>query len=213
MKNYPLIILAGGNGSRMGTPKGLIEFNGRPWLEQQLIRYKQTLSFRKVVVVLGHSSEVYLKTFSWLVQAQLGWIEYNGLNLLAVINPHPEKGQFSSLQCGLLGLQNEKYDGAFILPVDVPVARPEVWVALRHALTSDRLACIPVWENHGGHPVLLSNSCLKTLSEMPAESRLDVQLRILAPEKVSRVVVDDPCVCMNMNTPAQWKKFSSAELA
>jgi molybdopterin-guanine dinucleotide biosynthesis protein A len=39
--SHPVIVLAAGKSSRAGMPKGLIEVNGRPWIEHQIEALKR----------------------------------------------------------------------------------------------------------------------------------------------------------------------------
>src|SRR4051812_26917789 len=85
----PVILLAGGNSSRMGVPKGLIEMNGRTWLENQIERLSQC-GLREIIVVLGYHAEKYRERLPWL-----------GTRLPSVENAQPEFGPFSSITTGI----------------------------------------------------------------------------------------------------------------
>ena len=50
------VVLAAGTSSRMGRPKGAVEFQGRPLLERVLENLRSG-GIRSVVVVLGHEAE------------------------------------------------------------------------------------------------------------------------------------------------------------
>lgn len=120
------------------------------------------------------------------------------------MNEHPEKGQFSSIQAGLLPLYSRDWAGAFVLPVDVPVPKPEVWESLVAALKPGVSAVIPTYQGRGGHPVLLSRDlCSKILECDPAHSRLDVLLR--QSENVVRIEVADSQIVKNMNQLADYQ--------
>jgi CTP:molybdopterin cytidylyltransferase MocA len=72
---------------------------------------------------------------------------------------------------------------------------------------------IPTLGEKGGHPVLLSSHFLRHLagaSPLPAESRLDLQIRQVPPEKVARVAVTDRKVLINLNTKEEWQAFVAA---
>jgi len=53
IEDFPLILLAGGRSSRMGIPKGLLDYHGHPWLLEQLRRFK-AVSGKLAVVVLRY---------------------------------------------------------------------------------------------------------------------------------------------------------------
>ena len=126
IEDFPLILLAGGRSSRMGTPKGLVEYQGRPWLLEQLSRFAAA-SGREAVIVLGYHQEQYFERIPWLRGAREEASVQSGLAVSVVVNKTPELGQFSSLQCALPFLLEGDWSGAFILPVDVPGPQREVY--------------------------------------------------------------------------------------
>ena len=66
--DFPLILLAGGRSSRMGTPKGLLDYQGHPWLVEQLLRFKAA-SGRQAIIVLGFHQALYFEQIPWLEKA------------------------------------------------------------------------------------------------------------------------------------------------
>jgi CTP:molybdopterin cytidylyltransferase MocA len=186
----------------MGEPKGLVQVAGRPWLHHQL----EALEGRRVIVVLGDDRERYLAAMPSLAQ-----------RVVIAVNPAPERGPFSSLQVGLACVTPET--PAFVLPVDVPAASPQVWSRLEQALTH-QAAALPTCgdDERGGHPVLLSSRFLATLLGRPATVRLDHELASLQggegwdpgrseTQGVVRVRVGDPRVRLNLNAPEDWAKL------
>jgi CTP:molybdopterin cytidylyltransferase MocA len=177
----------------MGEPKGLVAFEGRPWIEAQLAALGQ----RRVVVVLGHDHGRYLEAIPDLAK-----------RAEVVVNPDPDRGPFSSLQVGLAALGASGPPApAFVLPVDAPAASPAVWRALEEALGPELDAAIPAFQGHGGHPVLLAAPFMARLGRLdPAspEARLDVALRSA---KALLVETGDPRVRMNLNAPEDWGKL------
>ncbi len=96
IEDFPLILLTGGQSSRMGEPKGLVDFRGRAWLLEQLSRFK-TAGGNRAVLALGYQVEAYFEKIPWLPDTRKRPARRLGLEISTVINPHPEKGQFSSL--------------------------------------------------------------------------------------------------------------------
>lgn len=209
IEDFPLILLSGGQSSRMGTPKGLVEYQGRLWLSEQLSRFAAA-SGREAVIVLGYHRERYFERIPWLRGSREEASVQSGLAVSVVVNKTPELGQFSSLQCALPFLLEGDWSGAFFLPVDVPGPHSEVYDRLGAAF-NDRLdAIIPQYRSQGGHPVLLSRRFLGHLLSVPVannEARLDIQIRALSPERVVRVRVSDPQVCLNINTLEEFRAF------
>jgi CTP:molybdopterin cytidylyltransferase MocA len=196
---YPVIVLAGGNGKRAGMPKGLIEFNGKPWLEAQ-IRELEERGLNRLVIVLGYRAEDHFSAMPWLREGKRAAVR---------VNSHPEHGQFSSFLAGARSLVEA--EGIYLLPVDVPVPDAEVWETLAKNLKGHD-ACIPEWRERGGHPVLLSRSFVKQLlklREKGLESRLDTQLHKLPKEKIARLPVNDMRVGMNFNSAEEFNKWAA----
>ncbi|MFN7683867.1 MAG: NTP transferase domain-containing protein [Oligoflexia bacterium] len=207
MADTPVVMLAAGRSSRTGSaglPKGLIEVQGKPWILGQLEALKRA-GLSRVFVVLGHQKEVYEKVLG----THRNFTERSGVEVHLVHNPDPDRGSFSSLQCGLraVGLR-----GAWVLPVDVPCPTRAVWESLeQEALVRSADAALPVHSGRGGHPVLISESfvCrLLDLSPDSKESRLDHQIHALSPHQVARVEVTDERVLANLNTLADFASLA-----
>lgn len=215
IESFSLIILAGGKSSRMGVAKGLLSYNGRPWLLEQLDRFADA-GGRQVVIVLGYRSDEYCHSIAWLQDACEQPMEYHGLKVSVCINPTPELGPFSSLQSGArTASELETVDGAFILPIDVPCPGTKVWMALAESHTEQTAVCMPRFGERGGHPVLLSAAFLtQIMAESPesADARLDRQIKKLDTELIERVVVDDVRISLNLNTPERWQEYVNARI-
>lgn len=185
-----VVLLAGGASSRMGVPKGLVQVDGRPWIEHQLCAAERVASSR-AVVVLGFEHARYVR-------------EVRNLATRAVVtvNPAPERGPFTSLQCGLAHVAADV--PVFVLPVDVPAPGERTWASLYAALGSGVDATLPVHEGHGGHPVLLSPAFVRVLLGLGGRTRLDFELQ---KRVVVRVPVEDPRVLCNLNRPEDWREL------
>jgi molybdenum cofactor cytidylyltransferase len=184
-----VVLLAAGRSSRMGEPKGLVLVHGRPWIDLQLDTIEGAGS--SAVVVLGFDRERYEAARTGLAG-----------RARVVHNPDPDRGPFSSLQCGLAALPPG--ESAYVLPVDVPAPEVGVWARLSEALGPAIDAAVPTYEGRGGHPVLLSPRLVARLLGLPPASRLDLEL---AASTVARVPVGDARVRMNLNVPEDWGKL------
>ncbi len=196
-----LVLLAGGRSTRMSLPKGLLEYKGQTWLTHQLEAFAAA-GGERAVVVLGFDHEKYRERIP-----ELNSKSFLGLSLEVVVNSEPARGQFSSLLTGLEKAQ----DGAFVLPVDVPAASPEIWRKLELALQEKVFVAQPVHDDRGGHPVLLSSAFVSCLLEIPPEEgRLDELIRELQPGELARVAVDDAKIELNLNQPSDWNSFNDS---
>jgi CTP:molybdopterin cytidylyltransferase MocA len=192
---FPVVILAGGRGARMGGPKGLIPFGaaGTPLLVWSIQRHRAA-GGREAVVVLGHEAAAYLLH-----------LPENGVTVAH--SAAPELGPFASLTAGIAAMTEAP--AVFVLPVDVPAAQVSTWAILARAFLAAAPgsidAVLPRYGDRGGHPVLLSLAMARHLTSVPldgADDRHDMQLRLLPPERVLRVEVADPLVVLDLNTPA-----------
>jgi len=195
----PVVILAAGRSSRLGEPKGLVVVGGRFWIERQLDAVAAAGVIRPVVV-LGFDRDRYESVTGLTRRARIA------------VNPDPERGPFSSLQHGLALVGPD--EAVFVLPIDVPAARPATWAALSGAIGSAD-AAVPTDEGGGGgHPVLLSSGFaarLRALDPALPDARLDVQLRRLDPAAVARVAANDDRIRLNLNAPEDWGRLERGD--
>lgn len=143
----PLILLAAGRSSRMGTPKGLLSWQGRLWIVNQLHGFREA-GGREATVVLGFHREAYEESLPWLKAAVHRPVREEGLEVTAVVNPDPERGPFSSLQCAASVIVWKP--AVFVLPLDVPCPEKEVWEKLTEIFRPPLSAVIPRYQNRGG---------------------------------------------------------------
>src|SRR5262245_14676117 len=137
IEHYPLILLAGGKSSRMGRPKGLLDFRGEPWLIRQLRAFVRA-GGRRIILVLGFEAQAYQPILAHL---DLG----SEVECRVTVNPAPERGSFSSLQHGAIALLAEpSLEAAWISPIDVPLPAPETWAKIQHEFRDAEVA-IPAW--------------------------------------------------------------------
>jgi CTP:molybdopterin cytidylyltransferase MocA len=236
VENFPLILLAGGRSSRMGTPKGLLDYHGHPWLIEQLKRFKAA-SGKRAIIVLGFHQTPYFEQIPWLEKAVKQPEEQLGLEISTLINPIPEYGQFSSLLCTIAFLHtnekdfdehpcpsqatndersffNQKIPDAFVLPIDVPCPGKEVFENLAKAFSPSIDAAIPQYQSKGGHPVLLGSNFLSRLGEVPLTSplaRLDLQIQSLPEDRIALISVNDKSISLNMNFLDEFHDYARKE--
>lgn len=195
----PLVLLAGGKGSRMGMPKALLA-SGR-WLDEQLDALGRA-GVSPVILVLGHALGEQLAALPWLERHLGGPRARGGLALRAVVNPEPARGPFSSLQVGLSAGDAAEL-GAFVLPIDTACPDARVFAALVGAMGPGVDAATPSFRGRGGHPVLLAAPLACRILAARPEGRLDRMLRALPAGRRLRVPVQDPRVLTDLDTPTE----------
>jgi molybdenum cofactor cytidylyltransferase len=184
------VILAAGDSSRMGTDKALL-----PWPPslpgQSLVKStflstaisSFSLSTDFVVVVAG-------RNFSALAPVAYG----NAASL--VVNPDPDRGQFSSLQIGLQDVLNHGRDAAIITLVDRPPSSRATIRLLRDAFESapsSVWAVVPEYSGKHGHPYLVGRELIEVfLQAPPTASAREIEHQ--HQDRIQYVAVDDPSI-------------------
>jgi molybdenum cofactor cytidylyltransferase len=187
------ILLAAGTSSRMGRPKQLLEWRGRPLVRHVAEQALASQRLTGLVVVVGAVADS--------VRAAL-----TGLDgpVLIVQNPDYASGQASSLRVGL-GALPATARAALVLLVDQPLVTPALIDALIAAYDADQdaLALIPYYRGRRGNPVLLVRALFDELRLLEG----DVGAReVLARHAgaVRQIVLDDPAVVSDMDTPEDY---------
>lgn len=191
------ILLAAGASMRMGRPKALLEYRGETFLDRQIALYS---SFgARVICVLGHDAERIAGGLRRAASAVL------------VLNPAPEGGQLSSLQCGLRALCPDT-EAFFFAPADSPGAAPSTIEALLGAFRSEPAAA-DFWQpqraGRHGHPVLASARMAEALLALPAASSARDVIRHA---RRRFVPVDDPFVLLDVDTPEAYGRLLEGRL-
>lgn len=143
------ILLAAGASTRLGQPKQLLGFQGKP-----LVRHvaEQALASRlaDLHVVVGHRADE--------VRAAL-----EGLAVQVVENPAFQQGQSTSLRAGLVAFPRER-KAAMVLLVDQPFVDPHLIDRLIGLYEeSNALIVAPGHAGHRGNPVLFDHTILPEL--------------------------------------------------
>jgi CTP:molybdopterin cytidylyltransferase MocA len=202
--NATLILLAAGRGTRMGTSKGLLSFNGSVWIEHQIKEFFHS-GGSQVICVFGESIKEYLGALNWEEHTEKQWFDCCRGSVLYVKNHDVEKGPYGSI---VLALPHVRTSHALILPVDVPWAGTQVFHYLMNCGTYP--VVIPSFNERGGHPVLLRSELFPILMDAKEDEnfRLDRQIAMLPDSSVFRVAVTEPKTGLNINTIEDWNSFS-----
>jgi molybdenum cofactor cytidylyltransferase len=150
------VILSGGASSRMGSPKALLPFQGRPFLEHLLeVTAHREIGVRRVV--LGAHAEPIAKAID-LKSDEI------------VINADWEKGQLSSIQAALRSLPPGT-DGIVLCLIDHPlISSALVQDLIEQFHKTKKPIVLPLYEGRRGHPVIFSAALYDELLRAPLET-------------------------------------------
>ncbi|HVH71043.1 MAG TPA: nucleotidyltransferase family protein, partial [Candidatus Dormibacteraeota bacterium] len=180
------VILSGGASSRMGSPKALLPYQGRPFLEHLLeITTHPEIGARRVV--LGADAESIAK--ATLLKANE-----------MIINSEWEKGQLSSIQAAVRKLPAGT-DGMLLCLIDHPlISGALVGELIDHFRKSKKAIVLPVYEGRRGHPVIFSASLYSELLRAPLEIGARAVVWAHA-EEVEEVRTNEEGCVLNLNDP------------
>jgi molybdenum cofactor cytidylyltransferase len=120
----------------------------------------------------------------------------DGLAVAVVVNPDPDRGMFSSIQCGVAQLGED--DRCVLLPGDMPFVRPETIAALLSAAIRSGLTVSPSFEGRFGHPLVMSMALRDRILEAPADAILSQER---SRDTTISVAVNDPGVHRDVDRP------------
>lgn len=193
------LILAAGESSRMGTDKALL-----PWPPQSPGQQSNETFLSAAIRSLSLATDFVL-VVTGKNETALAPIAYaNGASI--VVNPAPERGQFSSLQVGLHEVLNRGRDTAIITLVDRPPAGPTTVQALRDAYEAagkDVWAVVPEYSGKHGHPFVAGREMIEAFLQAPPTTtarEVEHQHR----DQILYLPVDDPFIAVNINTPDDY---------
>lgn len=202
MPSFCGVILAAGESSRMGRDKALLPWPAGASRGTFLSATIELLQPRSelVIVVAGKNTE----SLRPIVYAAAGFV---------VINRHPERGQFSSLQVGLQEVLNRGRDAAIVALIDRPPAQPRTLARLCEVFTdayeSGKWAVVPEHGGRHGHPIIVGREMIEAFLRAPAESNARDVEHSLQP-RIQYVPVDDANVVTNVDTPEDYQRLPHA---
>jgi CTP:molybdopterin cytidylyltransferase MocA len=190
------VILSGGSSSRMGSPKALLSYQGRPFLEHLLeVTRHPRIGVRRVVLG-AHAEEI-----SRAVALHPDEI---------VINEEWEKGQLSSLQAAMRSLPAGT-DGLMLCLIDHPLISAALVDDLVQGFYASRAPIVvPVFEGRRGHPVLFSAAVYEELKKAPMDMGARAVVWAHAKEVFEVGTTEEGCV-LNLNDPETLERVRRAE--
>ncbi len=132
-----------------------------------------------------------------------------------VVNPDPNRGQFSSLRVALHEVLNLGRDAAMITLVDRPPVQMKtieiLETAFADATARRKWGVVPEYQGKHGHPMLVGRELIEAFLRAPeTASARDVEHEHQG--EIEYVPVDDPLIALNINTPEQYDALSLPNL-
>jgi molybdenum cofactor cytidylyltransferase len=184
------IVLAAGYSSRANTFKMTLPLGQMTVLEQTISNFNGICS--RVIVVSGFRAE--------LIQEEIEKIcnkKAYSFQVKHVYNENFNQGMFTSIQKGCNEVNAQAF---FITPGDCPLVKKET---LQLIAEHKGDVVIPSFHYKGGHPIKLSKVVKQKILETNPMSNLRV---VLNNHEKKYLIVDDPGVLMDMDTPEDYQK-------
>src|ERR1700723_1736116 len=180
------VILSGGASRRMGTPKALLPYRGRTFLEHLLkVTDHPRIGWQRVV--LGADAQAVGESVELRADE-------------VVINKSWEEGQLSSIQCGLRSLPAGT-DGMLLCLIDHPlVSRELVGELVERFYLSGKAIVLPVYKGRRGHPVIFAARLYEELLSAPLETGARAVVWAHREEVCEMETNEEGCV-LNLNDP------------
>lgn len=199
------MILAAGESSRMGRDKALL-----PWPPESTASSTSETFLSAAIQLFAPYVDIVL-VVAGKNQLELAPIVYaSGASL--VINPDPDRGQFSSLQTGLHEVLNRGRDAAMITLVDRPPVKPQTVEFLasefEQAVARSVWAVVPEYQGKHGHPILAGREMIEAFLRAPSAATAR-EVEHAHQNQIAYVPVNDSYVTINVDTPDQYAALPS----
>ncbi len=205
------VILAAGSSTRMGRDKALLAWppvaEGTPVANTFLGATIDLLqAYTDLVIVVAGKNEAAIEPVAYAHGAFI------------VVNPQPERGQFSSLQVGMHEVLNRGRDAALIALIDHPPVLPGTVLRLRDVFLNsgpDVWAVVPEVRRGDdlvhGHPILVGREIIEAFLRAPADATArDIEHRLQ--QYILYVPVQDARVATNIDTPEDYERMFGSDL-
>ncbi len=180
------IIAAAGDSTRMGTPKALLRHSSGSNFAGFLVNSYKLFGCAPVVLVVNP-------------QLELPEIQSDCFEL--IVNPQPSRGRSYTIMLGL----HKVPEGSpcFIHNVDNPFMEHELHDAMIGKSAPDNYV-VPVFNGHGGHPILLGSSIADIL-----RNRNDISdfRQVLHDFHRVEIPYDDKRILLNINSPEDYDQY------
>lgn len=184
------LVLAAGQSSRMGSPKALLNWGGKPLLQHQIDELTSA-GCQPVCVVLGHEAERIERALHCAAPCRL------------VRNAHYRTGRASSVRAGAAILPDETA-AVVVASVDGPCSAATVEALIQAWRDGDAAIVVPRLAGKNGHPALFDGALLPELRAVQEASQGLRAVRRAHSRETRFLDLNDPLIGLNLNTAADY---------
>jgi CTP:molybdopterin cytidylyltransferase MocA len=185
------IVLAAGEGRRMGGPKALLPIGGETFLARACRRFARP-GIASVVAVLGAEADRVRR------QAQIP------AGATVAVNERWREGMLTSIWRGLDEAEKDGADAILLHPVDNPFVEPDTIDAVLDSLAAGSEIVVPSHAGRRGHPAGFARSTWPDLRSAPLESGARAVLAA-RPGLVVHVAAGPDCL-VDIDTPRDLER-------
>lgn len=187
------IILAGGASLRMGTPKALLRYGEKTFL-QHITDELFLAGVTSVIAVVGADAPTILQKSD----------PYSGT---FIHNPEWEYGQLSSVISGIRIIGKMNVEAVCICPVDVPFVTASMISGMVTLLrTRNALLVVPSYDKKRGHPLLISSKLFAEIAHLPVNSSVRALFARHPSDIVDYPTENDKCL-VDIDTPEDYDYY------
>jgi molybdenum cofactor cytidylyltransferase len=190
-----VVILAAGRSARMGRPKLLLPW-GKTSVLGHLISQWYGLAAKQVAVVCASGDQA--------IQVELDCLDFPSQSRL--MNPAPERGMFSSIQCAAQWPEwlPTLTHWAIVLGDQPHLRLQTLHQVLAFATVNHARVCQPSRNGHARHPVLLPRTIFQRLARSKAASLKEFLSSQSRPAALCEV--EDPGIDLDIDYPKDYQK-------
>lgn len=196
MSGTGVLIAAAGMSSRMGKFKPLLPLGEETLLSYLLNKFVR-MKLSPIVIVTGNEAkrlERYIDEYKKQDNIQS--------EIMCIRNEQYQSSEmFDTIKIGLKQIKGQ-CDRFFVLPADIPLFSEET---LREMLKSECAVCKPVFDKHGGHPLLVRSDLIERILAYTGENGLKGALQE-ADITVQSVEVTDEGILIDADTMEDYQK-------
>ncbi|HBY57174.1 MAG TPA: hypothetical protein DEG96_04860 [Candidatus Atribacteria bacterium] len=189
------IILAAGEGKRMGKVKLTLPLGDKQLIEWVLQAVKLTPLDRCFLVVRPEDKEI----------IEIG----NNWGAEIVLNPEYKSGMSSSIRKGLSRIPSEGVEGFFIILGDQPLINPSVLHKMIMAFTPGKKEIVvPFYKDRQGNPVLFDGYWKDELMKLSGDVGGKVLIKA-HPERIKKLKMSDESILVDIDREEDYERMKN----